>query len=114
MTADQTKMPKAKVVYATVSDAGDALHIECRFDNDEKYAAVTVDADKEQLAFDICNFLNRRDLATAEVQGLVDMVEKLDETIRVHEDASLRLDTGEIKRISYEMRKALQKFRGRT
>lgn len=48
----------AKVIYATVRDAGDEWHIECRFDDGEKSAAVRVDIEHEALADQICRALN--------------------------------------------------------
>jgi hypothetical protein len=49
------------VVYATVRDGGDdTWHIECRFENGEKYAAVQVDSEKEALAHWIAEALSRR------------------------------------------------------
>jgi hypothetical protein len=56
-------MNEPRVIYATVRDAEDAdgieeLHIECRFDDGQKFAAVVVDGDFPQLAHALCNFLN--------------------------------------------------------
>ena len=45
------------VTYATVRDAGDELHIECRFDDGQKFAAVTVDVEFPELATAIAAFL---------------------------------------------------------
>lgn len=52
-----------RVIYATVRDAEDVdgieeLHIECRFDDGQKFAAVVVDGDFPHLAHALCNFLN--------------------------------------------------------
>lgn len=41
---------KCPVQYATVRDGGDEWHIECRFKDGQKFAAVTVDKDHEDLA----------------------------------------------------------------
>lgn len=56
---------EAKIIYATIRDGGydeewdaNELHIECRFENGEKYAAVIVDGTKPELAMKICNFIN--------------------------------------------------------
>ena len=46
------------VVCATVRDADGEIHIECRFDNGEKFAAVIVDGHLGALAKKICYFLN--------------------------------------------------------
>lgn len=41
---------KCPVRYATVRDGGDEWHIECRFKDGQKFAAVTVDKEHEDLA----------------------------------------------------------------
>lgn len=41
---------KCPVQYATVRDGGDEWHIECRFKDGQKFAAVTVDKEHEDLA----------------------------------------------------------------
>lgn len=46
------------VVRATVRDADDKLHIECRFSDGQKFAAVIVDADFPVLAQKIAEFLS--------------------------------------------------------
>jgi len=51
-------MSEPKVISATVRDGEDELHIECRFDDGQKFAAVTVAAEFEELAQAICEFLN--------------------------------------------------------
>lgn len=52
-------MSDPKVIAATIRDADDELHIECRFSDGQKFAAVTVAAEFEDLARSICEFLNR-------------------------------------------------------
>jgi len=52
-----------KVKYCTVRDAInenglDELHIECRFEDGQKFPAVVVDGEFEDLAFAIKDFLN--------------------------------------------------------
>jgi len=56
-------MKEPKVIYATVRESedycGDLIwDIECRFDDDKKYATVQVDGDCEQLAHEIATFLS--------------------------------------------------------
>ena len=46
-----------KVVKATVRDGGETWHIECRFSDGQKYAAVEVDKPFEELADSIARFL---------------------------------------------------------
>ena len=51
------------VKYCTVKEGIDENditenHIECRFSNGEKYAAIIVDGGMDCLAFCICDFLN--------------------------------------------------------
>lgn len=41
---------KCPVRYATVRDGGDEWHIECRFKDGQKFAAITVDKEHEDLA----------------------------------------------------------------
>lgn len=52
LTFGAPKTPKREphVVYATVRDGDDAWHIECRFDDGQKFAAIEVDLEHEQLA----------------------------------------------------------------
>jgi hypothetical protein len=56
--------PEPKVVFATVRDEFDSdglesgWSLECRFDDDQKYGAVTVDRPFPGLAHRICDFLN--------------------------------------------------------
>lgn len=47
-----------QVKNATVREAEDAFHIECRFDDGQKYAAIQVDLENEALAHWICELLN--------------------------------------------------------
>lgn len=42
--------PASGVRYATVRDGGDNWHIECRFEDGQKFAPITVDGDQEALA----------------------------------------------------------------
>jgi hypothetical protein len=53
---DKTNEPK--VTYATVRDALDELHIECRFNDGQKFSPVKVDNDFPELANQIANALN--------------------------------------------------------
>lgn len=46
------------VIRATVRDADDELHIECRFSDGQKFAAVRVDSDFPELANRIASFLS--------------------------------------------------------
>lgn len=47
------------VTYATIRDGCDEWHLECRFSDGQKFAAVIVDKDFEGLAEQICADLNR-------------------------------------------------------
>ena len=49
-----------QITHCTVRDGGDFWHLECRFDDGQKFAAVQVDKDHEQLADDIARYLNDR------------------------------------------------------
>jgi len=56
-------MSESKVIYATVRDAEDAdgveeLHLECRFADGQKFAAVVIDGEFNDLAHALCDFLN--------------------------------------------------------
>lgn len=55
-----TYIQEPKVIYATIRES-DNWGIECRFSDGQKFAAVTVDIEPEQLAHDICDFLNSKD-----------------------------------------------------
>jgi hypothetical protein len=55
------KIYEAEVISASVRDGGDDFHIECRFSNGEKFAAIIVDLSHPELASKICGFLNRKD-----------------------------------------------------
>lgn len=46
------------VIRATVREADDELHIECRFSDGQKFAAVRVDSDLPELANRIASFLS--------------------------------------------------------
>ena len=59
-----TKEPEPSVVYATVRDGGEYWHIECRFDDGQKFAAVLVDIEFEALADKIARALNEADRKT--------------------------------------------------
>ena len=48
--ASQAEQRACPVQFATVRDGGDEWHIECRFKDGQKFAAVTVDKDQEALA----------------------------------------------------------------
>lgn len=48
--ASQAEQSACPVQFATVRDGGDEWHIECRFKDGQKFAAVTVDKDQEALA----------------------------------------------------------------
>lgn len=56
--------PEPKVVFATVRDDFDSdglesgWSLECRFDDDQKYGAVTIDRPFPELTHRICDFLN--------------------------------------------------------
>lgn len=52
-------MKEPKVTYATVREGDEELHIECRFDDGQKFAAVKVEDGFDGLAHGICDWLNR-------------------------------------------------------
>lgn len=58
--------PEPTVTYATVRDAEDELHIECRFSDGQKFAAVTVAQGFDNLAHRIETMLNGAQQATPE------------------------------------------------
>lgn len=47
-----------QVISATVRDGDDEWHIECRFSDGQKFAAIRVDKSFEKLAHQICADLN--------------------------------------------------------
>lgn len=49
-----------EVTHCTIRDGGDEWHIECRFKDGQKFAAVLVDKECEDLAHEIADHLNRR------------------------------------------------------
>ncbi len=58
-TPPAAERPAHGVRYATVRDTDDGdLHIECRFRDGQKYAAVQVDGSQAELAFAIAEFLS--------------------------------------------------------
>lgn len=67
-------MTDSELKFATIREGGDTWDIECRFANGEKYSAVSVDIEKEKLAHDICDFLNKKDPSH---QLLVDALENM-------------------------------------
>lgn len=54
------KREEPTVTYATVRDGDDEWHIECRFSDGQKYAAIRVDLPFEYLADEICAWLNEK------------------------------------------------------
>lgn len=56
-----SKEKEPRVNFATVRDGDDELHIECRFWDGQKIAAIVVDREFPQLAQDIANYLSRKD-----------------------------------------------------
>jgi len=56
---EYTSLPGNFVEFATIRECEDDYHIECRFADGQKYAAVTVDIAQEKMAHDICDFLNK-------------------------------------------------------
>ena len=52
-----------EINYTTVKDGDDVWHIECRFQDGQKYAAITVDKPLENLADRISAFLNGQTLS---------------------------------------------------
>ena len=80
------------VAFATVRDGGDdGWHIECRFEDGQKYAPITVDHDNEPLADAIAGFLNSKTPPPdAEVREAVEVLERLrDPHISAGENLSL-------------------------
>lgn len=53
------------ITYVTIRDSMDELHLECRFDDGQKFAAVKVAMDFDRLANQICDFLNATAADTA-------------------------------------------------
>jgi len=51
-------MAEPKILFTTVRDGDDEWHIECRFSDGQKFAAVKVDKEFEGLADRISRFLN--------------------------------------------------------
>lgn len=58
MSVEIVYRTEPKVVFATVRDAIDDIHIECRFSDGQKFAAITVDSEFPSLARQICEMLN--------------------------------------------------------
>lgn len=59
MSMSEPLEPEPEIIYATVRDGYDEWHIECRFADGQKYAAVKVSREFENLAHRICDYLNR-------------------------------------------------------
>lgn len=62
--------------FCGIRDGGDEIHIECRFPDGQKYAAVTVDIERETLAEEIATFINTRAkiLTGAKADALDDLI----------------------------------------
>lgn len=61
-TRASSSAPEAKELlptFCTIRDGLDEIHLECRFPNGEKYAAVIVDIDKPELAEYLANCINK-------------------------------------------------------
>ena len=66
-------MVEPKLLFCGVRDGEDTWQLECRFDDGQKFAAVEVDIEHEELATQIAAYLNRSaaerlDLGLAEVR----------------------------------------------
>ena len=58
----------SNIKYATVRDVDDELHIECRFDDGQKFAAITIDktiSNHDYLAHMICDVINEAPTVTS-------------------------------------------------
>lgn len=51
-------MSEPRLIYATVRESEGDIHIECRFDDGQKFAAIHVAEGFDRLASDICAALN--------------------------------------------------------
>ena len=58
MSVETVYQTEPKVVFATVRDAEVEIHIECRFSDGQKFAAIVVDGEFPSLATQICEMLN--------------------------------------------------------
>lgn len=53
-------MNEPTLLFCTVRDGVDEWHIECRFSDGQKFAAITVDREFQQLADLVASLLNQR------------------------------------------------------
>jgi hypothetical protein len=58
-----------KLLFCGVRDGGDFWHLECRFDDGQKFAAIQVDKDHEKLADEIAAYLNTRNRDQRDSEG---------------------------------------------
>lgn len=58
MTDQEPKFIHATVRHAYTNEGYEEWHIECRFDDGQKFPAVTVDLEFEELAHKIAKFLS--------------------------------------------------------
>lgn len=71
---------EAELKYCTIREAENENHLECRFENGEKYAAVTICDTKQGLCNAIYTFLDSRP-ALAELEKLMEPIGGLQESI---------------------------------
>jgi hypothetical protein len=81
-----------KLLFCGVRDGGDFWHLECRFDDGQKFAAVQVSIEHEKLADEIAAYLNTRK-EREQVQGLAEIrIRQLGEQLAACEKALAERD----------------------
>lgn len=90
-----------KLLFCGVRDGGDFWHLECRFDDGQKYAAVQVSIDHEKLADEIAAYLNTRK-EKEQAQGLAEIrIRQLGEQLAACEKALAERDA-QVFRLSWD------------
>lgn len=94
-----------KILFCGVRDGGDFWHLECRFDDGQKFAAVQVDKAHERLADEIAAYLNTGKLddglATIRIEHLDKQLASCEGVLRQVSAKALRLED---LRDAYQMR----------
>lgn len=85
-------MAEPKLLFCGVRDGVDTWQLECRFDDGQKFAAVEVDIDHEELATQIAAYLNRSVAERVEL-GLAEVrIKQLQEQLTACEAALAERD----------------------
>ena len=85
-------MAEPKLLFCGVRDGVDTWQLECRFDDGQKFAAVEVDIEHEELATQIAAYLNRSAAERVELGLAEARIKQLQEQLTACEAALAERD----------------------